>query len=122
MSNRFQRAAEAERPAESRRRAGELLIVERRIEGEAVVLRLEGSLDLLTCAAVREEVAALEDAAPVVRLDLEGVDFMDSSGLRLLLGLTDGAGPARSAMQLVRPSAAVMRVVDITGTAGRLRL
>jgi anti-anti-sigma factor len=102
---------------EARRRAGELVISAQRIAGEAVVLRLEGALDGASCDAVREEVAARRHAAPAIHIDRAGVEFMDSSGLRLLLGLTD-----RAALQLVRPSAAVMRVVEITRTAGQLNL
>jgi anti-sigma B factor antagonist len=102
---------------ETRRRSGELLIIARRIAGEATLLRLVGSLDVASAGAVREEVAARRDAEPAIRLDLAGVEFMDSSGLRLLLGLSDGDG-----LRLERPSAAVMRVIEVTGTAAQLKL
>jgi anti-anti-sigma factor len=57
-------------------------------EGEGgVTVRLAGELDLSTADNFREVLAraeALEPAALVV--DLRGVTFMDSTGLRLLLG------------------------------------
>jgi anti-sigma B factor antagonist len=99
-----------------------LRITAKRVVGEAVVLMLEGALEMASVPAVLEELEACSDGVTPVRIDLSGVDFMDSTGLNLLLGLTAGTGPAKRSLSLVRPSEAVMRVVRITGTGERLGL
>jgi anti-anti-sigma factor len=57
-------------------------------EGEGgVTVQLAGELDLSTADRFRDELARVEALEPAnVIVDLRGVTFMDSTGLRLLLG------------------------------------
>ena len=51
------------------------------------VLRPSGDLDVYTVGSLRDAIAEiLEGAAPHIVVDLDGVPFMDSSGLGALMG------------------------------------
>lgn len=84
----------------------------------ALVLVLTGELDL---AGAPTLVSAVEWAAgepgdlPIV-MDMRGVTFIDSTGVRTLL---EAAGGSRRRIALLSPSAAVTRVLDLTRLRGR---
>ena len=64
---------------------GNLLIDVSRV-GERVVLRLDGELDLAGVPLLEEAVAnALLDGVAAIVLDLRGLEFVDSTGLRAIL-------------------------------------
>src|SRR5918997_5641281 len=51
------------------------------------VLRPEGDLDVYTVGSLRDAIGTMiDDATPHVVVDLDGVPFMDSSGLGALMG------------------------------------
>jgi anti-sigma B factor antagonist len=84
-----------------------------RDEGSLLVLGLRGELDLLTVAAVREAIAQHGAGRQAMVLDLSGLEFMDSTGIRLLLELwqrRDG-----TAVAFVAATGAVARVLDLCG-------
>jgi anti-sigma B factor antagonist len=85
---------------------------------ERVVVALAGELDLATVDRVEQEALELYDRGfTSLALDLRGLTFMDSSGLKLLMRLqhhaharncqfaiVDGEGPVRRLLQLTRLS------------------
>jgi anti-sigma B factor antagonist len=77
------------------------LSIEQR-QGGALV-RLVGELDLSQAEALSEELARAEATEPATLvIDLRGVSFMDSTGLRLLLAALRRAEPAGRRLVLVR--------------------
>ncbi len=56
----------------------------------------------------------LEEVEGTVVLDLEGVTFLDSTGLQSLVRARDAARQRGGELILRRPSAAVQRVLDVT--------
>ena len=90
-------------------------------EDGAVVVA--GEIDLASVDELSTQIrAALDDAGPTFVVDLAGVVFMDSSGLGLLLKIRETC-TARDAVFVVRdPSAAVRRLLDITGLTHELRI
>jgi anti-anti-sigma factor len=89
-------------------------------DGRARV-RLAGDLDLSTVPAVRARVAALRgDGSTRIVLDLAELDFIDSTGLRLILELHGEAAQDSFTLALVPGGDAVQRVFAVTGTAGVL--
>jgi len=60
--------------------------------------------------------------ASVVKVDVAGVSFMDSSGLRVLMDATTRARDQGGDLIVANPTAAIVRLVEISGLAGRLRL
>lgn len=83
-----------------------------------VVVRLEGELD----CSITEELTHLlrgvvvgNDSRRVV-VDLGGVTFMDSSGLRCLLQGAEHAASCDGQLVVVRASGIARRVLEVTGT------
>jgi anti-anti-sigma factor len=54
--------------------------------------------------------------ARALTVDLSGVTFVDSTGLRYLLTLAQHARRDAFDLELVPPAASVMRLFDLTGT------
>lgn len=54
-------------------------------EGSQLILRLAGSIDLGTAEALEQWIEATQRVCGHVVLDMAGVDFIDSTGLRVLL-------------------------------------
>ena len=83
-----------------------------------ITIRLRGEMDLNSSEAVQ---ALLEQAvaeSPVTVIDLDGLQFMDSTGLRILANAHSAAGKAGGRFLLGRPSPAVLRVLTVSGLVG----
>jgi anti-sigma B factor antagonist len=83
--------------------------------GDALIA-LSGELDLSGAGPLDEEIDRLasEDGVRRVVLDLRELDFMDSSGLRLVALAERRLGAAGRELVLVRGPEAVQRVFEIT--------
>jgi anti-anti-sigma factor len=93
--------------------------VEAREENGTLVLYLSGELDVTNAEYVRSAVnAAMNGHAEQVIFDLADLEFMDSSGIALLIS---AAGQVRD-VQVRNPSAVVRRLIQLTGLAGTLRI
>jgi anti-anti-sigma factor len=83
-----------------------------------VRLALGGELDVFTTRPVRQRVAELVGAGfGEVVLDLRGLSFIDSTGMRLLIGLHLQARRDGWTLGLIRGPESVQRVFDIAGTS-----
>ena len=79
--------------------------------GEAMI-RVAGEIDVATADTVRTAVAAaLEHVPSALVFDLSGVDFIDSSGIAVLLE----AAAKVDSVRIERPSNVVRRVIVATG-------
>ena len=99
----------------------EKLSLETSLAGRGAVIALNGELDLAGAAALEHELARVEseyDGAVV--LDLRGVGFMDSSGLRMIALAAQRAQSLGRRLALVPGSEQVMRVFEITRMHERL--
>ena len=79
-----------------------------------------GEIDAHTAPALADAVADLP--AGDVTIDVAGVTFLDSSGLRVLVELAARVRQAGGELVLVSPTAAVRRVVEISGLQDHLTL
>jgi anti-sigma B factor antagonist len=81
------------------------------------VVAVHGVLDLNTAATLRDALIEAIDENPGrhVVVDLEGVDFVDSAGLGVLLGGRDRARSADGELVLVATGRNVVRVLELTG-------
>lgn len=102
-------------------RAGELielgaLTMRSEREGEIHTIRLSGELDLATADDVEKELARVEatDAGSIV-LDLSGLTFMDSTGVRLVVNAHTRTRAEGRRLTLMRGQAAVQRVMELSG-------
>ena len=97
----------------------EFRIEERRVEATAV-LTLYGELDLVSSEDVWARLDALrEDGVPVV-LDLDELDFMDSSGVRLVLNAAEASDAGDWQFSLTHGPDQVRRLFDSTRVTERL--
>jgi anti-sigma B factor antagonist len=86
--------------------------------GEPVVVTVRGEVDLATANELEAAVtSAFEGAPSTVVLDLEGLTFIDSSGLRTLVSLSQEAASRGGVLALRKVPSHAQRVLDITGLA-----
>ena len=81
---------------------------------------LNGEVDAHTAPTLASAMADLPSG--VVTLDMSGVTFMDSSGLRVLMEATARTREGGGDLVVARPSPAVARLVEISGLGEQLRL
>jgi anti-sigma B factor antagonist len=84
--------------------------MQEREDGARTVLVLQGELDLATVDAVRERLDALRGAGRPAVLDLDGLTFMDSTGIRLVLEASGQAAQDGWMFTMTRGSSAVQRI------------
>jgi anti-sigma B factor antagonist len=85
------------------------------------VVRAVGEVDASTCSKLDEMLFALDESRPAL-VDLSAVTFMDSSGLRVLLGHHQLRDDDRLGLKIVNPSQPVRRLLEITGLEAELRV
>jgi anti-sigma B factor antagonist len=101
---------------------GNLLIEVSREEGR-VVVRLNGELDLGSAPLLESEVEyALRDDPMAIVLDLRGLEFIDSTGLRAILTLDERCAECGQTFALVRGSEQVQRLMSMTRVAEHLKI
>ncbi len=97
---------------------GELVIRTKR-EQEVWVLALHGQLDLASAPALQQQLdAARAVGVRRVVVDLSGLEFLDSTGLQVLLYAQRRLASNRQALSLRRGSRAIQRVFELTHTEG----
>lgn len=93
--------------------------------GDRVVLRLDGELDLASVPLLEDAVenaTSADDAMTSIVLDLRGLEFIDSTGLRAIL-LQDKRSTERGQkLALVRGSEQVQRLMQMTRVDEHLRI
>lgn len=94
-------------------READLLTVQESADGWTVA----GEIDASTAPALDEAIRHLPIGKGAVVLDLSGVSFIDSSGLRVLISLAGRANDEGRSVVLRHPSPTVARLLEITGLA-----
>lgn len=99
---------------------GELTVTADRTD-DVHCVRLTGELDIGTADRVEAELARAEAGdARLVVLDLSGLTFMDSTGVRLVLEAHARSRADSNRLRLRRGSAAVQRIFELSGVADTL--
>jgi anti-sigma B factor antagonist len=86
-------------------------------QGRECILSITGELDMNTVASLAEQVGdAVESGSTAVTLDLRGLTFMDSSGLRMLIEVNDQSRREGWQLALTPPTEeAAAMVLQVTG-------
>ena len=88
-----------------------------------VTVSLRGELDISSAPTLDDALAELEAEAPeLIVVDLRGLEFMDSTGLRTLVGADQRARKHGRRLAIVRGPEAVDRVFNVTRLDERLEL
>ena len=91
-------------------------------DGDIHTLGLAGELDLASAGDVEAELRRVEATdAEVILVDLFGVSFIDSTGIKVLV-TASARERGRNRLLLDRPSPAVLRVLRMAGVADLLPL
>jgi len=80
-------------------------------------LALVGEIDTYTAPLLAARLAERDD---ITVLDLSGVSFVDSSGLRVLVEAQQARAEAGTSFGLRSPSASVQHLLEISGLIGHL--
>jgi anti-anti-sigma factor len=94
-----------------------------RHEPDRTVLRLHGELDLSSAQLFQSEFDGAEiGSAAMVVLDLEGLQFIDSTGLRMILSAHERARERGQEFAITPGSPQVRRLLTITRVGEHLRV
>ncbi|HEU5206183.1 MAG TPA: STAS domain-containing protein [Gaiellaceae bacterium] len=83
------------------------------LPGGAEAVFVTGELDLATAPRLDEALA--ESTAAVIVVDLSGCTFLDSAGIRALVGTARSLEEAGRGLRLVTVDAGILRLLEITG-------
>jgi anti-anti-sigma factor len=83
--------------------------------GRHLDVTVTGDVDLTVYTRFEAEAATWAANGSDVRLNCSGVTFMDSMGLRVLVGLWQNLTDADRTVTLIDPSERVSRVLDLAG-------
>jgi len=97
-----------------------LLRIDISIQQAATRLSIKGQLDISAMGALDEALARASDSGGPVELDLAEVDFIDGSGLSVLMDAESRARLASHELRIVAASRNVRRLIDFTDTADLL--
>ncbi len=92
--------------------------------GDPAVVTVIGEVDLLTAPSLAAPLRMLihERRAPGIDVDLDGVPFMDSTGIQVLIAASADARAADIPFRVRAASGPVMRVLGLTGVLETLGL
>jgi anti-anti-sigma factor len=84
-------------------------------DGDLVVARIAGEVDLSNVTELGRRLDAAIDGAPAVVVDVSAVEYLDSQGIRLLHGLAQRLAGAGVDLAFVAPARSVAgRVLALT--------
>jgi anti-sigma B factor antagonist len=85
-------------------------------ETDVVTIHLAGEVDLAAAPKVESAIdEALAGETSDIVIDVDGVTFLDSTGLRVLVAAHARCAGEGKSLTLVNPSVSVSRILEITG-------
>jgi anti-sigma B factor antagonist len=104
----------------SSRRLKEASVIDLKVESQErdawTVVRVNGEVDVYTAGRLKEEIIGLVDKDRCqLAVDLEGVEFMDSTGLGVLITGLKRIREREGVLVLVSPRDQIRRLLTITG-------
>jgi anti-sigma B factor antagonist len=92
-------------------------------QGRTAVIAVAGELDLASGPQLEEQLHLISPAdTEVVVVDLRNLEFMDSTGLSIIVRAHQRLTGEGCMLGLVRGSPQVQRLLDLTGVAERIAL
>jgi len=92
------------------------LDVETGTKNDTSVVTLRGEIDVYTAPRLRQTLIDLvEGGATDIVVDMEKVDFLDSTGLGVLVGGLKRVRDREGSMKLVATQDRILKIFDITG-------
>lgn len=92
------------------------LSLETRTEGDRTVIEVGGEVDVYTAPKLREQIIALVEAGHYhLVVDMERVEFLDSTGLGVLVGGLKRVRAHDGSLALVCTQERILKIFRITG-------
>jgi anti-sigma B factor antagonist len=92
------------------------LLIDSHDRGGWTVVEAKGEIDLYTAPKLKEELGGLVEQDRVrIAVDLAGVEFLDSTGLGVLIGSLKRCRERGGEFALAAPRETVQKVLQITG-------
>ncbi len=87
------------------------------IKGDTLYAAIVGEIDHHGASALREELddTFLAARPKVIELDLATVDFMDSSGLGVIMGRKATADRLGAEFRIANPTSRIARIIELAG-------
>jgi anti-sigma B factor antagonist len=93
-----------------------LTVDTRKTAGDVSIVTLEGEIDVYTSIQLKQDIAAiLESGAKYLVLNLSKVEYLDSTGLGVLIGTLKKLRESGGNLIIVGPAMRIMRIFEITG-------
>ena len=87
-----------------------------RVEGDATVIAVGGEIDVYTAPKLREQLVELVNAGQYhLVVDMEQVEFLDSTGLGVLVGGLKRVRAHDGSLRLVCTQERILKIFRITG-------
>lgn len=102
---------------------GPLVVAWHRYGTDVVIVALAGELDAANVGSARGVLAevAVEGADEILVVDLSALEFIDSSGIALLVSLAEADGDGTKLRVVPSDAPAVTRIMRLTGVDSMLR-
>ena len=84
-------------------------------EGEKLTVALEGRLDTLTAPELEESLSSALEGIKELVLDLSGLEYLSSAGLRVVLSTFKTVSAAEGKMTICNANEMVSKVFELTG-------
>ncbi|MGI8713473.1 MAG: STAS domain-containing protein [Solirubrobacteraceae bacterium] len=98
--------------------AAEQLVIQTDRDGDELTLSLRGELDLASAPALERALQGPADGTqPRLIVDLSGLQFMDSSGLHVLLRANRASRATGVGLELRGATRQIAQLLELTGTA-----
>lgn len=99
-----------------------MLNIEKKQEGTALTVKMEGRLDTNTAPVFQSEVEPMLESVSSLMLDFEKVDYVSSAGLRVLLTFEQEMEEKNKTMELCHVNDIIHDVFDVTGFLDILKI
>ncbi|MGH3504931.1 MAG: anti-sigma factor antagonist [Nocardioidaceae bacterium] len=94
------------------------LTLDHRVSGDQMIIDVGGEIDVYTAPKLRERLVTLINEGHYhIIVNLDGVDFLDSTGLGVLVGALKRVRAQGGALRLVCSHERLLKVFRITGLA-----
>ncbi len=91
-----------------------MLTINKTSDGSSLTVALEGRLDTTTSPQLEEELKSALDSVSALVLDMEGLEYISSAGLRVLLSAQKRMN-RQGGMKLIHVSDVVREIFEVTG-------
>ena len=89
--------------------------IQKKLEGQTLTLTLEGRLDTTTAPQLEAVVRSSLEGVGSLVMDLAGLDYLSSAGLRVLLSAQKQMNRKKGKMVVRHVCETIMEVFDMTG-------